>query len=79
MAEKMYLFMSRDEINGLKSLGLIGPQLTNIVAREIKKLHITLKTQVWDKKSKMRANLGKKSMAFGQSLLGKQKGLQQVN
>jgi hypothetical protein len=36
MAQKLYLYMSRDEIQKLDSLGLIGTQLSNIVAREIK-------------------------------------------
>lgn len=73
MAEKLYLYISREEIQKLKSLGVIGSQVTNIVAKDLRKLNIDVKAKAWEKKSKLRAQMGRKSFASGQLLLGKGK------
>ena len=61
IADKLYLFISREEVQGLTRLGIMGQQLTQLVAKDIQHLYQSMKKKRWHDQQKVKDSIGEQS------------------
>jgi len=61
IADKLFLFISRDEVQALARLGIMGQQVTQLVAKDIQHLYQSMKKKRWQEQQKVKDSVGAQS------------------